>query len=76
MLNKKGEGGCGQWNIILKFALSSSGSCVYLMNLEGVAVLGPSLPNKWSILVASTPCSQSSINSHKWYSPEKGESEG
>ena len=39
------------------------------MYLEGVGVRGPSLPSRCRILVASTVCSQSSMNSHRWARP-------
>lgn len=39
------------------------------MYLEGVGVRGPSFPSRWRILVASTVCSQSSINSHRCAKP-------
>uniref|UniRef100_A0A4X2L9H4 Uncharacterized protein n=1 Tax=Vombatus ursinus TaxID=29139 RepID=A0A4X2L9H4_VOMUR len=35
------------------------------MYLEGTGVRGPSFPSKWRILVASTVCSQSSMNSQR-----------
>lgn len=42
------------------------------MYLDGVGVLGPSLPSRCKILVARTVCSQSSMNSQRWANPEKG----
>lgn len=42
------------------------------MYLDGVGVLGPSLPSRCRILVARTVCSQSSMNSQRWANPEKG----
>lgn len=42
------------------------------MYLDGVGVLGPSLPSRCRILVAKTVCSQSSMNSQRWANPEKG----
>ncbi|KAG7272285.1 hypothetical protein CRUP_018583 [Coryphaenoides rupestris] len=40
------------------------------MYLEGAGVRGPSLPSRCRILVASTVCSQSSMNSHSVEQPE------
>lgn len=39
------------------------------MYLDGWGVRGPSLPSRCRILMASTVCSQSSMNSHRWAKP-------